>query len=58
MGTIAGLVAAIGFVITVFAVVSYDPPSGYNMGTGDSPVFVLFGIVVMVVGLLMLAGGY
>lgn len=39
MSEIGELLIGTGFVLLVLGIITFDPPSGYNMGTGDSYMF-------------------
>jgi hypothetical protein len=44
----------VGACLFVVSIMTYDPPSGYNMGTGDSKIPGLLFVVMGLVGLAML----
>jgi hypothetical protein len=44
------VILLLGVLWTAFCLINYDPPSGYNMGTGDSLVPLIIGVVLMLIG--------
>lgn len=54
--TALGLAMLLSGVVLVGAgLATCDPPSGYNMGTGSSPLPILAGAALAVVGIALLA---